>query len=77
VPTLSGIDLYVIDPATATILYSATGASNLLNGDTAIVTCGLGLGATVPGQIDLNLIWTDNAGSGTQNLLYAPIVCTP
>ncbi len=77
VPTLSGIDLYVIDPATATIVYSATGASNLLNGDTAIVTCGLGMGEALPGQIDLNLIWTENAGTGGQNLLYAPIVCTP
>ncbi len=75
-PTTSGMDLYVIDVTTATVAYSLTGASNLLHGDTAIVTCGIGVAAMSPGSVSFDVAWTENTGTGPQNLLFAPLVCT-
>jgi hypothetical protein len=76
IPTTSGMDLYVIDVATASVAYSLTGASNILHGDTEIVACGLGNAANIGNTLNFNLIWTENAGGGTQNLEYAPLQCT-
>jgi hypothetical protein len=75
-PSTSGMDLYIIDVTTATVAYSLTGASNLLHGDTAIVTCGIGVASVTSTSVSFDLAWTENTGTGPQNLLFAPLVCT-
>jgi hypothetical protein len=76
-PTTSGMDLIVIDVATATVSYSLTGASNILHGDNAIVTCGIGPAGVLGGVMTFEVVWAENAGgSGMQNLFYAPLQCT-
>ncbi len=75
-PTTSGMDLYMLDLATATVRYSATGASNILHGDSEIVACGMGTANITSSSFAFNVIWTENAGNGQQNLLYAPLQCT-
>jgi hypothetical protein len=75
IPTSAGMDLYIIDVATHSVVYSLTGANTVLNKDTSIVTCALGNATFVPGQLNFELIWTDNIGNGQQNLNYAPLQC--
>jgi len=76
IPDVAGMDLYVIDVASHSVAYSLTGASTVLHSDTAIVTCALGNAAFAANQLNFELIWTDNVGSGQQNLNYAPLQCT-
>jgi hypothetical protein len=75
-PGTSGMDLYVVDTATATIAYSLTGASNLLPTDTAIVSCGIGTATVTSNLISFEVVWTENVGGGSQNLFFAPLQCT-
>jgi hypothetical protein len=76
-PNTSGMDLYVVDAATATVTYSLVGASNILPMDTAIAGCGMGTASVTSTEIDFDVIWTENVGSGAQNLFYAPLDCKP
>ncbi|HEY8089055.1 MAG TPA: hypothetical protein VIF09_14450 [Polyangiaceae bacterium] len=77
-PSTAGMDLYVFDMPTATIDYSLTGASNVLHADTAIVGCAVVLEASssTATQLKFDLVWTDNAGGGPQNVMLAPLICT-
>jgi hypothetical protein len=75
-PGTSGMDLYVIDTATATVAYSLTGASNLLPKDTAIVSCGIGTATVTSNLLSFEVVWTENVGGGSQNLFFAPLECT-
>jgi hypothetical protein len=77
-PQTAGLDLYVIDMATGTIDYSLTGASNVLHTDTAIIGCAVvpEPGSDSATQLKFDIVWTDNAGGGPQNVMFAPLVCT-
>ena len=77
-PATAGVDLYVVDVATATTAYSLTGASNVLHSDTAIVACAVvqEVSSSTATQLKFDLVWTDNAGGGPQNVMFAPLVCT-
>jgi len=75
-PTTAGMDLLVIDVATGTLVYSLTGASNLVHSDTAIVNCAIAPVTTTGNTLTFDVIWTDNAGGGPQNLEFAPLQCT-
>jgi hypothetical protein len=75
-PTIAGMDLYVIDVATATLSYSLTGASNLVHPDTAIVNCAIAHPVIAGTMATFEVVWTDNAGGGPQNLEFAPLQCT-
>jgi hypothetical protein len=75
IPTTAGMELYVIDVASHKVVYSLTGANAVLNKDSSIVTCALGNATFVPGQLNFELIWTDNIGNGQQNLNYVPLQC--
>lgn len=76
VPDTAGMDLYVIDIASHSVVYSLTGNSTILSSDTAIVTCALGNATFAGNQLNFELIWTDNVGNGQQNLSYIPLQCT-
>lgn len=75
-PTTSGMDFFVVDAATGVVTYSLTGSKNLLNGDSAIVNCAISPAVSAAGTLVFELVWTENAGSGPQNLEFAPLQCT-
>jgi hypothetical protein len=75
-PTTAGMDLLVIDVATATLTYSLTGAANLVHSDTAIVNCSISHPTIAGNTMTFDVLWTDNAGGGPQNLEFAPLQCT-
>lgn len=74
-PTTGGMDLLIIDVATATLSYSLTGASNLVHADTAIVDCAIAQPVIAGNTMTFDVVWTDNTGTGSQNLEFAPLQC--
>jgi hypothetical protein len=75
-PTTAGMDLLIIDVATGTLAYSLTGASNLVHADSAIVGCAIAQPVIAGSTMTFEVIWTDNTGTGSQNLEFAPLQCT-
>ena len=75
-PTTAGMDLLIMDVATSTLSYSLTGTANLVHGDTAIVNCAVSAPVVSGNTMTFEVIWTDNTGSGSQNLQFAPMQCT-
>lgn len=70
-----GLDVTIVDPTTAAVTYSLSGASNLLHGDTSIVTCAAAPVTISASLMTFDIIWTENSG-GALNLFYAPVSCT-
>ncbi|MGD0530177.1 MAG: hypothetical protein ABSE49_33895 [Polyangiaceae bacterium] len=75
-PTTSGMTLAVIDAATGTVSYSLSGASLLLPGDAAIVNCAVATANVTSSTLSFDVVWTENTGTGLQNLFFAPLQCT-
>jgi hypothetical protein len=75
-PTTAGMDLLIIDVATGTLSYSLTGASNLVHADSAIVDCAIAAPVVAGNTMTFEVVWTDNTGTGAQNLEFAPLQCT-
>ena len=75
-PQTAGMDLYILDVATATVSYSLSGASNLLHSDTAITSCAIGTASVASNGLTFEVMWSDNVGGGLQNLMFAPLQCT-
>ena len=70
----TGLDLYMFDLASGTVIDSATGAGNLLNGDPNILGCAISPPIVAGSTTTFQLLWTDRADGG-ETLSYAPLVC--
>ncbi|MGH7295317.1 MAG: hypothetical protein ACRELB_10300, partial [Polyangiaceae bacterium] len=75
-PTTAGIDLLIVDVATGTLSYSLIGGANLAHSDSAIVDCAISHPVVSGSTMTFEVIWTDNTGTGSQNLEFAPLQCT-
>jgi hypothetical protein len=72
----AGLDLFIFDLATATVRYSAVGASNLLHADANILGCAISRPFVAGPTWTYQVMWLDRAGAG-QTLSYAPLTCGP